>query len=197
MPQSSWQHATLPVDLHLFVYGTLSIQWLVSHPDNSCLLQVGDLREKKISVHVSVTGTPLIMQLTKVLLPGLPRNLPAAETLAHPLAGLQLRGKIALGGSRQAANEGLPAGMALPFGQLLADTPAKRCFYVFNTASLPVQVDWTFYRFDFSGLFLCGFNGCRLLYCRQLFCCSLKLDMLPSLLSVAVCSHACLGCTFL
>ena len=69
----------------------------------------------------------------------------------------------------QAANEGLPAGMALPFGQLLADTAAERSFYVFNTASLPVKVDWTFYRSDFSGLLLSGFNGCRPPYCQQLF----------------------------
>lgn len=43
--------------------------------------------------------------------------------------------------------------MALPFGQLLADTPTERAFFVFNTASMPMQVDWTFYRL---GLFLDG-----------------------------------------
>lgn len=120
------------------------------------MLQVGDLREKKIPVHVSVTGTPLVMQLNKVLLPGFPRTHPAAQPLAQPLAGLQPKSQTALSstGMLQSANEALPAGLALPFEQLLADTAAERCFYVFNTASLPVQVDWTFYRLDLSRLLL-------------------------------------------
>ena len=139
-------------------------------------MQVGDLPEKKIPVHVSVIGTPLIMQLSKVLLPGFPRNPPAAE----PLARLQSRSQTALGispGVLQDPYEGLLAGMALPFGQLLADTAAERCFYVFNTASMPVQLKWTFYRSDSTELLLCSFCQCSFA-CQQNFypkpysCCS-------------------------
>ena len=112
-------------------------------------LQVGDLPEKKIPVHVSVTGTPLIMQLNRVLLPGLPRNPSAAEPLAQSRTWLQCRSQAAVGtspGLLQEAHDGLAPGMALPFGQLLANTPAERSFYVFNTASMPVQLNWAFYR---------------------------------------------------
>lgn len=85
------------------------------------------------------------MQLSKVLLPGFLRNPPAAEPLAKPLTRLRSRSQSALGSSPallHAAHEGLLVGMALPFGQLLADT-----FFVFNTASVPMQLDWAFYRF--------------------------------------------------
>ena len=142
---------------------------VMPQPDNICLqyysstgtahalpaLQVADLPEKNIPVHVSVTGTPLIMQLNRVLLPGLPRKPPAAEPLAQPLARLQPRSQTALGtspGLLQEGPEGLAAGIALPFGQLLADTPAERSFYVFNTASMPMQLDWTFYRWVSSSM---------------------------------------------
>ena len=89
------------------------------------------------------------MQLGKALLPGFVRNPPAAEPLAQPLARLRSRSRTALGtspGLLHAAREGLLAGMALPFGQLLADTPTERTFFVFNTASMPMQLDWTLYR---------------------------------------------------
>lgn len=112
---------------------------------------MGDLPEKKIPVHVSVTGTPLIMQLSKVLLPGSPQNPPLAQPQAQPLVKPQSRGSMALSNGPaakllQRANDRVPAGMNLDFGQLLADAEAERCFYVFNTASLPVQLDWTFCR---------------------------------------------------
>ena len=129
--------------------------------DNSlrCIvLQVGDLPEKKIPVHVSVTGSPLIMQLNRVLLPGFSRSPPAAEPLAQPWARLRSKSRSALGtspGLLQEAHEGLPAGLALPFGQLLADTPAERSFYVINTASMPVQLDWTLYRWVLNSLDCC------------------------------------------
>ena len=116
-----------------------------------CAWQVGNLPEKKIPVHVNVSGTPLIMQLSKVLLPGMPQNPPAAQPLAQPLAKPQSRAPTALTSGPaarllQRASDKLPPGMNLDFGQLLAGTEAERCFYVFNTASLPVQLDWTFYR---------------------------------------------------
>ena len=128
------------------------------------MLQVGDLPVKKIPVHVSVTGTPLIMQLGRVLLPGFPRNptsaqhLPGfpknpalAQHLAHPLARLASRKSGALGrgkaaGLLQAATEEVPAGLVLDFGQLVADSPAEHAFHVFNTSALPVRLFWTFYR---------------------------------------------------
>lgn len=140
---------------------------VVPQSDNTCLrciaLQVGDLPEKKIPVHVSVTGTPLIMQLNRVLLPGFSRNPPAAEPLVQPWARLQSRNQTALGtspGLLQEAHEGLPAGMALSFGQMLADTPAERSFYVFNTAAMPMQLDWTFYRWVINPLDCCKIFRC-------------------------------------
>lgn len=110
-------------------------------------LQVGDLPTKKIPVHVSVIGTPLIMQLGRVLLPGFPRN----PTAAQPLARLASSKSGALGRGRaagllQAATEEVPAGLVLDFGQLLADSPAEHAFHVFNTSALPVRLSWTFYR---------------------------------------------------
>ena len=133
-------------------------------------LQVGDLPEKKIPVHVSVTGTPLMMQLNRVLLPGFSRNPSAAEPLAQPRARFQCRSQTALStspGLLQEAHKGLPAGMALPFGQLLADTPAERSFYVFNTASMPVQLDWTFYRWGLTQwIVLREMGQCHLLEVR-------------------------------
>jgi hypothetical protein len=115
------------------------------------MLQVGDLPVKKIPVHVSVTGTPLIMQLGRVLLPGFPRNPTAAQHPAQPLARLASRTSGALGGGRgagllQAASEEVPAGLVLDFGQLLADSPAEHAFHVFNTSALPVRLSWTYYR---------------------------------------------------
>ena len=120
-------------------------------PVTKMQMQVGDLAVKKIPVHISVVGTPLIMQLGRILLPGFPRNPMAAQPLAQPLARLASRslagpakGKTL--GPLQAANKEVPAGMALDFGQLLANSPAERTFHVFNTSSVPVQLDWTFYR---------------------------------------------------
>ncbi len=115
------------------------------------MLQVGDLPVKKIPVHVSVTGTPLIMQLGRVLLPGFLGNPAAAQHLAQPLARLASRNSRALGRGRaagllQAATEEVPAGLVLDFGQLLADSPAEHAFHVFNTSALPVKLSWTFYR---------------------------------------------------
>ncbi|DBA92123.1 TPA: hypothetical protein ACH3X1_015848 [Trebouxia sp. C0004] len=119
-------------------------------------VQVGDLPVKKIPVHVSVTGTPLIMQLGRVLLPGFPRNPTAAQHLAQPLARLASRKSGALGRGRaagllQAATEEVPAGLMLDFGQLLADSPAEHAFHVFNTSALPVRLSWTFYRYGLPG----------------------------------------------
>ena len=115
------------------------------------MLQVGDLPVKKIPVHVSITGTPLIMQLGRVLLPGFPRNPALAQHLAHPLARLASRESGALGRGKaarllQAATEEVPAGLVLDFGQLVADSPAEHAFHVFNTSALPVRLSWTFYR---------------------------------------------------
>ncbi len=106
------------------------------------LLQVGDLLVKKIPVHISVVGTPLIMQLAKVLLPGFPWTPAPAQPSAKLPSGALGKGNAA--GLLQA--EDVPAGMLLDFGQVLADTPAERTFHVFNTSSLPVQLDWTFQR---------------------------------------------------
>ena len=115
------------------------------------MLQVGDLPVKKIPVHVSVTGTPLIMQLGRVLLPGFPRNPTVAQHPAQPRARILSRKSGALGGGRaagllQAATEEVPAGLVLDFGQVLADSPAEHAFHVFNTSALPVKLSWTFYR---------------------------------------------------
>ena len=114
-------------------------------------LQVGDLAVKKIPVHVSVVGTPLVMQLGRVLLPGFPRNPTMAKPQGQFLVKLQSRadsppGKSRVMGPTQGANREAPAGLALDFGQLLAETSAERTFHVFNTSSLPVQLDWAFHR---------------------------------------------------
>ena len=115
------------------------------------LVQIGDLPEKKIPVHISVIGTPLIMQLDRVLLPGFPRNPANPQPPVPLLAKLPSKAASALGRGRaqglmQTADDGVTAGLDLSFGQLLADTPATRTFYVFNTARLPVQLDWVFHR---------------------------------------------------
>ena len=117
----------------------------------SLLVQIGYLPEKKIPVHISVVGTPLIMQLDKVLLPGFPRNPAMPQPPTPLLAKLPSKAASAPGRGRtqellQTADDGVTAGMELNFGQLLTDTPATRTFYVFNTACLPVQLNWVFHR---------------------------------------------------
>lgn len=42
------------------------------------------------------------------------------------------------------------AEMAMDFGQLLANTKAERSFHVFNTSCMPVQLDWTFFRYTYG-----------------------------------------------
>lgn len=42
------------------------------------------------------------------------------------------------------------ADMPTDFGQLLANTQAERSFHVFNTSCMPVQLDWTFFRYTYN-----------------------------------------------
>lgn len=133
---------------------------------------MGDLPVKQIPVQVCVGGTPLIMQPGRLLLPGYSPQKPQG-TLRQPQgwpalpqgSATLLKGasQQPLGSSLQSRSQ-LPgtqtepdlspavlqqeskAEMAMDFGQLLADTKMERAFHVFNTSSMAVQLDWTFYR---------------------------------------------------
>lgn len=145
---------------------TNALTCLLSLSQNSAQLaglQVGELPIKKIPVRVSVGGTPLIMQPGRLLLTGyLPQkphtllqqplgpSLQPQGTLQKPLgASLQRQcswTRTPAGARPSVGQQEQTAGMALDFGQLLADSKAERSFHVFNTSSLAVQLDWQFQR---------------------------------------------------
>ena len=129
---------------------------------------------QKIPVRVSVGGTPLVMQPRRLLLPGyspqkpqgtlkqpqgwpaLPQGSSTQPCLASAQSqgsSLQPSGILQPTHSQAGAELIMPqlqqesrTEMALDFGQLLADSKAEHSFHVFNTSSMAVQLDWTFYR---------------------------------------------------
>ena len=152
--------------------------WVGPLGNSVCTLQVGDLPVQKIPVRVSVGGTPLVMQPGRLLLPGYSPQKPHG-TLKQPqgwpalpqgsstqpwLTSAQSQGS-SLQPSRILQLTRSPAGaesvmaemqqeskteMAMDFGQLLAESKAQHSFHVFNTSSMAVQLDWTFYRCELA-----------------------------------------------